>query len=400
MEMMKSFNEEPCAGNLHAQFDVGKTVSVKKRILCLLYKTSIICASCAVFAAIGSVGFWGCVSKPAYVLKSPEQLAAQFKAEHPNAFATQEMIAVQDACKLLGEWEGELISICQTDSEYGKGIRKFSTLYTYQFFKDNTYNLISKSYGVTSVSQGIWSYKNGVLLLHTYKDNVLQRGVPMHVKWHSESLIGYQYEIDAYKKNCLHETQGEIIRLDVCYDVDGFQIYESDQKTMGVRFQSILITTPATLKRVGDAIKPSGTAGMQNPITHDEAFKSQMEVQQRMADARQREIDVGVAVSEAIVQGANAFSAAMSQQQPAIQPVAVSNPAVGSMQSAGGAASTGPKICPACFGSTKCRPCNGTGKNPTKKNAQGHIYDSAIRENCRPCNGTGNCLTCGGKGHL
>ena len=124
------------------------------------------------------------------------------------------------------------------------------------------------------------------------------------------------------------------------------------------------------------------------------------QVHQQDAARAQAMANAAQATSQAITQGANAFSAAMTQQQPAIQPVAVSNPAVGSMQSAGGAASTGPKICPACFGSTKCRPCNGTGKNPTKKYAQGHLYDSAIPENCRPCNGTGNCLTCGGKGHL
>ena len=136
--------------------------------------------------------------------------------------------------------------------------------------------------------------------------------------------------------------------------------------------------TPTTIPRPGAIV---------NQVYQQDAARAQA-----VANAAQM-------TSQTITQGANAFSAALSQQQQINRPVAVNNPAVGSMQSAGGVASARQKTCPACYGNGRCRPCNGTGKT-AKGYAKGHLYDPAIPENCRPCNGTGNCLTCGGKGHL
>ena len=137
------------------------------------------------------------------------------------------------------------------------------------------------------------------------------------------------------------------------------------------------------------------------------ASSQQIQAEREAEAARAAQQAAALAMVNAAVQGINAGVAASNggtyvPPTPIIPTIPVV-PAPTAASASNGGASAAPrrsKICPACFGSTKCRPCNGTGKNLTKKNAQGHIYDSAIRENCLPCNGTGKCLTCGGKGHL
>lgn len=133
------------------------------------------------------------------------------------------------------------------------------------------------------------------------------------------------------------------------------------------------------------------------------ASSQQMQAERDAAAVQQA---AALAMMNAAVQGINAGVAASNggtyiPPAPVIPTIPVPTPSSASMSSGG--ASAAPRMsrtCPACYGNGRCRPCNGTGKNPAKKYAQGHLYDPAIPENCRPCNGTGNCLTCGGKGHL
>lgn len=70
-----------------------------------------------------------------------------------------------------------------------------------------------------------------------------------------------------------------------------------------------------------------------------------------------------------------------------------------------------PKVCPVCCGSTKCRPCNGTGRIASldriaADDTSGTIIPAprataimaASRAKCGPCGGTGKCRACNGTG--
>ena len=137
------------------------------------------------------------------------------------------------------------------------------------------------------------------------------------------------------------------------------------------------------------------------------ASSQQIQAEREAEAARASQQAAALAMVNAAVQGINAGVAASNggtyvPPAPVIPtiPVVPTPSAVSTLSGGASVSPRMPKTCPACYGNGRCRPCNGTGKNPAKKYAQGHLYDPAIRENCRPCNGTGNCLTCGGKGHL
>lgn len=109
-------------------------------------------------------------------------------------------------------------------------------------------------------------------------------------------------------------------------------------------------------------------------------------------EAAQREL--ALALANAAVQGVNAGMAARNGVNHT--PIVTPSP----MSVSRGTQSSLPRTCPACYGTTKCRPCNGTGGNPAKKHIEGRLYDPLVSARCGPCRGTGKCLTCGGKGSL
>ena len=162
----------------------------------------------------------------------------------------------------------------------------------------------------------------------------------------------------------------------------------------------------AKIVYAGEPIKliPDNVALPVREIVSPQQIQAEREAEAARAAAQQA---AALAMVNAAVQGINAGVTASNggayvPPAPVVPTISVvPTPSAASASSGGAAVAPGiPKTCPACYGNGRCRPCNGTGKNPAKKYAQGHLYDSAIPVNCRPCNGTGNCLTCGGKGHL
>ena len=271
---------------------------------------------------------FGCsTTRSNYVLKTPEQLVAQLKIEYPDSFVSSETIAVQDASKIVGEWEHMEVQFLQVKNSQGaKELHKLWTAFTYQFFSDGTWNQLAKDHrGVSSVAQGTWVYKNGILERWLLIDNILQRQNPFIVMWHSDTLIEFrQADIDAYIKKYKIRNSGSIHhRCDARHDKDGcFIIQSSFSTTSGLNVENIFVLTPIICRRVADVMKPP-TEMMQNMIVHDEELKAKMEAERR---ARQQEAERNTAIALAIAQGANAFSAAMSQQQNN-SPVVINQPA-------------------------------------------------------------------------
>ena len=325
---------------------------------------------------------------------TPEELATRLKKEVPVPERLPASVEKRAAAALLGEWEG---SQKELNSIYGVWESTEDIHFEFQFFEDNTFCAIMSRKTPYSrhstTSHGSWRYADGKLEMHTYKDGVMRRELPLRLFWRSDTLVEVRYDsLVQEQEKYNRDTLGKTYKYTSKYDEDGFWLRFIDHEENDTRMMSAHARSPLLLTRVGDAIRPPSGVAMQNPVEVNQTTVSPGAVRAQQESAE--------AFSRSVVELANGLGGAMSQQQPLNRPVAVNNPVVGSMQSAGGVVSTGQKICPACYGNGRCRPCNGTGKNPTKKYARGHLYDSAIPENCRPCSGTGKCLTCGGKGHL
>ena len=175
---------------------------------------------------------------------------------------------------------------------------------------------------------------------------------------------------------------------------------------------------PAGFSTNGVASAFGSTFRVRVPTEAEVAMKAEQKRLQEVALAQQIQAERAAAAARAAaqqaatmamvnatVQGINASAAALNGgTYVPPSPVVPIIPAVSTPPASGGTSSAvAPKLqksCPGCYGSGRCRPCNGTGKNPAKKYTNGRLYDTMVPENCRPCNGTGNCLTCGGKGHL
>lgn len=277
----------------------------------------------------------GCAStkKTSVILKTPEELAAQLKAENPETFAPKTILEDQGAAQMVGEWKCNTLSLCQVDSRYGINVGKHTSEYTYQFFEDGTYHQIYRGQGgVSAVYHGAWSYSNGLMTLHEYKDNILQRQTPWSVVWHSEDIFEMRVEAESAKKDVLMESPQKFYAIDIRYDGDGFQIFTSDSEYARTRSNDTVVTAPWIFKRVGNAVRLSTEAEWQNPVVHTEALDAELEASRLAAEAREREAQAGMAVAEAIVLGATSFSTAVSQSQPivnqttTIQPTPVTQP--------------------------------------------------------------------------
>ena len=216
--------------------------------------------------------------KSDYVLKTEEQLVEQLKSEYPDCFVPcGEPIAVQDASKLIGEWEQMKVNFVQIDASAYEGLDKNWIHFTYQFFADGTLNRIDKNHlGTSEVRHGIWSYENGLLQFHYLKDNVFQReSTPYKIIWHKNSIIELQIsDFDMLKRNIKVEQPSTTYHSQhYKYDTNHCLIAKYDFTSNGVRVKNISVVTPVILKRIGKVVKPSDV-GMQNLITNNTRSQS------------------------------------------------------------------------------------------------------------------------------
>ena len=283
-----------------------------------------------ILAGVVSCVIAGCVMPQSdYVLKTPEQLVSQLQVEYPDAFVSRETIAPQDAGKIVGEWEHIEAQLLQFEnSKGGKGLQKQWIAFTYQFFPDGTFNQIARDHlGVSSITQGTWLYKEGVLETWFLKDNILQRQNPFRVIWHSDALLELRHaDIDAFiKKHKIRNVEYKFRDCNARYEANGCFISQTSFSTEGgVEVKNINVMTPIVCRRVADVMKPP-SVGMQNPIVHDEELKAKLEAERL---ARQHDEERNAAMALAIAQGANAFSAEISKQQqhqPVMQQIQQSN---------------------------------------------------------------------------
>lgn len=260
----------------------------------------------------------GCFSvrhcvKSDYVLKTKEQLVEQLRSEYPDCFVScGEPITVQDASKLVGEWELLEAQFCQFENSQGyNGLERFWTHYTYQFFADGTFSETRKDHrGISGIFHGIWSYENELLQIRHLKDGVFQRmGAPYKIIWYSESIIELRnsdFHMTANDRKIRNPTT-IYHSQHYEYATNGCQISEFDFTTEdGLRVKNIGVLTPNIMKRIGKAVKPSDV-GMQSLITNDTGAQPVVDT------GTQQENLQDVVLMQNIVQGINAFSSNMSQ---------------------------------------------------------------------------------------
>jgi len=253
-----------------------------------------------------------CTIKNDYVLKTEEQLVEQLKSEYPDCFVScGEPITDQDASKLVGEWEQLQANFVQIENSCGfKGVDRYWTHYTYQFFADGTFSETRKNHrGITEILHGIWSHENELLQIRYLKDGVFQRaGAPYKIIWYSESIIGLRISDFHVTANDRKINNPTTIYHSQHYEyaTNGCQIAKFDFTVDGIRAKNISVLTPTIMKRIGKAVKPSDV-GMQNLTTNDTGAQSVVD------SGTQQENLQDVALMQNIVQGINVFYSNMSQ---------------------------------------------------------------------------------------
>ena len=225
----------------------------------------------------------GCSTTP---VMTPEQLASSLKRERESLPQVVSISASKDA--IIGEWRGSQIVLTQLLDSPDWLDRKIQSD-TYQFFADGKYCRLHEGYAATQImSQGLWSYANGLLSLQVYKNGVFQRLPPFRVIWHEGMLMELRLaQIQDIEIEFAKHFPGKINSHVAKYDADGWLLQTYDLFYISsVRQNSA--TSPLLLSRLGDATPPPGGVVFKEPIVDDKVLKESLAAHEKYADSMLR----------------------------------------------------------------------------------------------------------------
>ena len=199
---------------------------------------------------------------------TPEELATRLKKEVPVPERLPASVEKRAAAALLGEWEG---SQKELNSIYGVWESTEDIHFEFQFFEDNTFCAIMSRKTPYSrhstTSHGSWRYADGKQEMHTYKDGVMRRELPLRLFWRSDTLVEVRYDsLVQEQEKYNRDTLGKTYKYTSKYDEDGFWLRFIDHEENDTRMMSAHARSPLLLTRVGDAIRPPSGVAMQNPV--------------------------------------------------------------------------------------------------------------------------------------